>query len=199
MEEVETAIMFKLPFSTPAYTYTWDKEIKLELTNEEGVNTFTVVKTANEYTATVVDYEGNATTYDFTTETMAAVEAEIEALLPENTAAYTYAWVKEVELKLADSTWTMVRTANIYTATAYLDNKLVALTFTVETMATVEARLNELLPVDDLQYNYVWKETNNRNAKLTLAEKLCEGLDLGSCLCVQVILKSLTLGLDFSS
>ncbi|MBQ7323916.1 MAG: hypothetical protein IJW96_05065, partial [Clostridia bacterium] len=171
MEDVEAVIKSKLPGNTDAYTYAWDEEVELTLED----STWTMVQTAVEYTATVNMLDNKQMILTFTFETLDAVEAKVEELLDDDTLAYTYTWAetktREVELTLANSEWTMVQTAVPYKATVVdLDGKETEQWFTVETMATVEEAINELLDKDTAAYTYVWKETGTREVKLTLAD-----------------------------
>lgn len=97
------------------YTAAWDKAVAdlTEWTDYE-VN---AVYTAIEYTATVV-VDGAETTVTYTIENKAEKLAEIAAMLPANTAEYTYAWAETLpaELPLENGkTYTVTKTAVVVT------------------------------------------------------------------------------------
>ena len=96
------------------------RRIGAELPDElplENEKTYTVTKVAIEYTATVI-VDGAETTVTYTVENKAEKLAEIAAMLPANTAEYTYAWAETLpaELPLENGkAYTVTKTAVVVT------------------------------------------------------------------------------------
>ena len=118
------------PTKTEAgYTYTFDNwyvgdavyDFETPVTgNLEIVSKFN--KKVNEYKA-IVNVNGEEKTVAYTIENRDAKLAEIIAMLPENTAQYTYAWTTTLpsELALEDCSFAMTATVNNYTVTFDVD------------------------------------------------------------------------------
>ena len=127
-----------LPASTAEYSYAWSATMPDALALENV--SFTMVKTAVEYTATVVKADETTVDVKFTVENAAEKFVEIKAMLPASTAEYTYAWSAAMPdaLALENVQFKVVATAVEYTITFAGCEGVNAITFTVETMATVE-------------------------------------------------------------
>ena len=129
--ENKNEVKFPAVPAKEGYTAKWDKgeaDVKLENT------TVTAVYTAINYTVTFAGCEG-VDAITFTVETMATVEFPA---VPEK-AGYTAKWDKAAsELTLADVTVNAVYEIVNYTVTFAGCEGVDAITFTVETMATVE-------------------------------------------------------------
>ena len=141
------------------YTAAWDKAVAdlTEWTDYE-VN---AVYTAIEYTATVV-VDGAETTVTYTIENKAEKLAEIAAMIPANTAEYTYAWTEALPTELPlenEKTYTVTKVAIEYTATVIVDGAETTVTYTVENKAEKLAEIAAMLPANTAEYTYAWAET----------------------------------------
>lgn len=83
-----------LPQNTAEYTYAWTEALPTELPFEDG-KTYSVTKTAVEYTATLDYLEGDDATVTYTVENRAEKLAEIQAIATGKSGAdYKYTWAE---------------------------------------------------------------------------------------------------------
>ena len=116
------------------------------------------VKVLMQYTATVTGLQEDKV-IKYTSENKTDKLAELIAMLPENTAEYSYAWQTALpeELPLENATYAVVRTANEYTVTV-TGAVSGSITFTVENRAEKLDELRALLPASGGGYSYTWQE-----------------------------------------
>ncbi len=129
-------IAAKLPENTAEYTYAWSEALPAELPLEDG-KTYTVTKTAVEYTATLDYLEGDDATLTYTVENRTEKLAELKQAAQEKSdAQYKYAWDFPEELPLENGkTYQETKTAARYDVTFTADGASVGegLTFTADT------------------------------------------------------------------
>ena len=156
VENKDTLVLPAVPEKT-GYSGAWDKAV-VDLSLEN--TTVTAVYTAIEYTATVA-VNGEDKTVVYTIENKAEKLAEIVAMLPANTAEYTYTWAEALptELPLENGkTYVVAKTAVEYTATLdYLEGDDSTITYTVENRAEKLAEIKNIVSSKSgADYKYTW-------------------------------------------
>ena len=156
VENKDTLVLPAVPEKT-GYSGAWDKAV-VDLSLEN--TTVTAVYTAIEYTATVA-VNGEDKTVVYTIENKVEKLAEIVAMLPANTAEYTYTWAEALptELPLENGkTYAVAKTAVEYTATLdYLEGDDSTITYTVENRAEKLAEIKNIVSSKSgADYEYTW-------------------------------------------
>ena len=104
------AIAAMLPVNDVEYVYGWTTELPVELALENG-NTFTMQKTAVEYSVTVIKADGREVVVTYTVENRRTKLEYVASLRPENDESYTYGWSEPLPVVLA------LENGKVYTVT----------------------------------------------------------------------------------
>ena len=145
------------PADTTEYVYTWKNGLPAELPLQN--ETYTIVKTPVEYTATVVKADGTNEEVNFNVENKAEKLTVIAAMKPADAADYTYAWATALPemLALENVTFTVTKTPVEYTATVVkADGTNEEVTFNVENKAERLTAIAAMKPADAADYTYAW-------------------------------------------